>query len=343
MTQTAITREPVAGRRLKAERLNGARALREAQAPALPRIQRRVRRQARRRRRRPRPRRLRPSLRAHRRPRPRQRRPGGHHPAARPSRRRTPRALLQRRGVPPLRPRRPARPGPGDRPHLRRSRIPQRRHHRGTLGRTRRGPQRGRLPLPDGLRQHSHARRRYAGQGGDAAAARTLPVHRLPAGRAEEPAAAAGRPGKPHRRAAAAAQGLHAPGRQDLRRALLGPDFQVADVFILLKRDELARATPATSRQRSDGAAAPPAAAQRPPARAGRARTGPGRLGQPARAAARRRRHAAAPAPDPLVAGAPLRPCPSRSGQRRSAPATHAVGSQPCPGPISRCSAPWRR
>lgn len=32
MTQTAITREPVAGRRLKAERLNGARALREAQA-----------------------------------------------------------------------------------------------------------------------------------------------------------------------------------------------------------------------------------------------------------------------------------------------------------------------
>ena len=33
MTQTAITREPVAGRRLKAERLNGARALREAQAP----------------------------------------------------------------------------------------------------------------------------------------------------------------------------------------------------------------------------------------------------------------------------------------------------------------------
>lgn len=32
ITQTAITREPVAGRRLKAERLNGARALREAQA-----------------------------------------------------------------------------------------------------------------------------------------------------------------------------------------------------------------------------------------------------------------------------------------------------------------------
>ncbi len=74
-----------------------------------------------------------------------------------------------------------------------------------------------------------------------------------------------------------------------------------------------------------------PAAAQRPSARAGRARTGPGRLGQPARAAARRRRHAAAPAPDPLVAGAPLRgPALRGQGQRRSAPATHAVGSQPC-------------
>ena len=87
-----------------------------------------------------------------------------------------------------------------------------------------------------------------------------------------------------------------------------------------------ARATPATSRQRSDGAAAP-AAAQRTPARAGRARTGPGRLGQPARAAARRRRHAAAPAPDPLVAGAPLRgPCPSRSGSAAKRPGNPCCG-----------------
>ena len=225
MTQTAITREPVAGRRLKAERLNGARALREAQAlryrvfsaefdaklegaedgldrddydrhcahigvrdldsGALVATTRLL-----------------------------------DHRAAERLGRFYSEEEFHLSGLDA-----PARPGPGDRPHLRRSRIPQRRHHRGTLGRTRRGPQRGRLPLPDGCASipmrdggmqakavMQRLRERYLCTDYlQAEPKNPLPPLDVPENLTAEPAAAA--------------QGLHAPGRQDLRRALLGPGF----------------------------------------------------------------------------------------------------------------------
>src|SRR5690606_24234091 len=61
-----------------------------------------------------------------------------------------------------------------------------------------------------------------AGPGRDAAPARTLPVHGQPACRTENAAADAEPAGQRDCRTAAIAQGLHAPGRENLRRALLG-------------------------------------------------------------------------------------------------------------------------
>ncbi len=54
-------------------------------------------------------------------------------------------------------------------------------------GRTGGSPEPGPLSLPDGLRQYPDAGWRHSGARHHAAAARALPVHRAPAGRAEKP------------------------------------------------------------------------------------------------------------------------------------------------------------
>ncbi|KPX82125.1 1-acyl-sn-glycerol-3-phosphate acyltransferase [Pseudomonas amygdali pv. mellea] len=108
---------------------------------------------------------------------------------------------------------------------MRRPGLPQRWHHRGVVERAGRGAERRRLQLPDGLREHPDARRRHSGARDHATPARTLPVQRALARRAEKPAADARYPEQCDLRDAATAQGLHAPGRQDLRRTLLGRRF----------------------------------------------------------------------------------------------------------------------
>jgi putative hemolysin len=101
------------------------------------------------------------------------------------------------------------------------------------------GAQRRPLQLPDGLRQHPHAGWRRAGPCDHAAPARPLPVHRTPACRTEEPAAGLDIPGNVITEMPPLLKAYMRLGAKICGEPCWDEDFQVADVFILLKRDDL--------------------------------------------------------------------------------------------------------
>lgn len=250
--------------------------------------------------------------------------PGGHHPAARPSRRRTPRAAgrsseeFHLSGPTPCTAR--------DVLEIGRTcvgvRRRQRRHHRGTGANSPRSSTRryrylmgcASIPMRDGGMQAKAVMQRL----------RERYLHRLPAGRAEELCRrwTSRKTSPPSRRRCSRPT---RPGRQDLRRYLLGP-WTKSPTSTLLKRDE-----PCSSHARHFKAAVLMARLRlllrSSPARAGRAWDWAWPLAWACAKAARRRRHAAAPAPGPCWWLARLLRGPALRGQGRAAkaPATHAV------------------